>query len=131
VAANIINGIFGGWLRSIFEDIKDKDSYDNEVSNLNKYGAGQETWDDYQDNSISAMSGKVTTIGWLIFIPACLIILFRKFGLHNKPIFDKFHATNQKFNEIRGVLTVKNVLLGLYLLLNLISIAYLCTLSGH
>jgi len=40
IATNLINGIFGGWLASIFEAIKDKDSYDREISNLNKYGAG-------------------------------------------------------------------------------------------
>lgn len=116
---------------SIFENIKDNDSYDSEVSNLNKYGAGQETWDEYQSNSISSMSGKVTAIGWFIFIPACLIIVFRKFGLHNKPIFDKIHMFNSRMNEIRGVVMAKNILLGIFMFIMLVSIAYLCTLSNH
>jgi hypothetical protein len=87
VAVKLVDGLFGERMRALFENIKDKDSYDMEVSNLNKYGVGQETWDDYYSSSIAGTASTVTGRCWLVFIPALLIILFRITGLHEKPIF--------------------------------------------
>ena len=40
IAIKIIDSLFGSWLRSTFENLKDQDNYNSEVSNLDRYGAG-------------------------------------------------------------------------------------------
>jgi hypothetical protein len=118
-------------MTNIFEGIKDRDAYDNQVSNLNKYGSGQETWDDYQSESAGAMGTYTNLLSWGIFIPACLIVAWRIFGLHNKPIFDKIVVFYQNMSEKRLVKRAKNIILGFWMALMSVFIVYLCSLAAH
>lgn len=70
-------------------------------------------------------------IGWLLFVPSCLIIAFRLLGLHEKSIFEKPIEINRKINEIKGVVLVKQILLGLFLVVLLVLVSYLNVLSSH
>jgi hypothetical protein len=70
-------------------------------------------------------------IGWLLFVPSCLIIAFRLLGLHEKSIFEKPIEINRKINEIKGMVLVKQILLGLFLVVLLVLVSYLNVLSSH
>lgn len=133
MAVNLINGLFGNHMKAIFENIKDKDSYLNEVSNLNKYGAGQETWDDYYSNSISGTAAAITTKCWLLWVPALMIIIFRILGLHKKPIFDKVVEIKSRINQqhLRYINIGKQVLMGLFMFVMFYFTLYLCSTSQH
>lgn len=131
VAVNLIDGLFGNHMKAIFDNIKDKDSYLNEVSNLNKYGAGQETWDDYYSNSISGTAAAITTKCWLLWVPALLIIIFRILGLHKKPIFEKGVEIKNRLNENRYMSIAKKILMGLFMFVMFYFVLYLCSTSSH
>jgi len=111
--------------------MKNGETYDSEVSNLNKYGSGQETWTQYESNSDANMTAYAAVYGTLVFLPVISIILFRKFGLHNKPAFDKIANAHSQASSYRAVGLIKKLLAGFFLGMMVVYMMYLCSITSH
>ena len=72
----IDNSLFSKLFLSIFDSYRQNDDQ-AEIKNMYKYGSGEETFQEYIDNSTNEMVSRVTVLIWIIISISIIIILFK------------------------------------------------------
>ena len=79
-ASNLViwidNGLFSKLFLSIFDSYRQNDDQ-AEIKNMFKYGSGEETFQEYIDNSTNEMVQRVTVLIWIIISLSIIIILLK------------------------------------------------------